>query len=270
MPSNRPSQEFVEPERTARDPAPLGAAAHDPAGDLRDLVPPPDPPLRVRVRFSSVESFVESQARNVSLSGMFIATTRPSAVGRLVDFECVTAEEQILLHGRAEVAWVSEAPPGMGLRFRALDGATLRRVEEIVRVNREEGRVPTVALDFAVPLDRLPPSRGLVGATAVSSAVRWTERGLALQLNPITVGYFVSNPLLNQHTGGFVVPAERDLPLGATLDVLITNMSGQPLFKGKATVSAKQDLRLGLKLDRPGTALERLRAEVEKLAPADP
>lgn len=264
MPDDRSSQDFGDPERTVRAPGPV---LHGPTS--RHFVAPTPSPRRAKIKFASVDSFVASQAPNISLSGMFVRAAKPSALGTLIDFECVTGEG-VLLRGRAEVVMVSDNPAGMGLRFKQLDRANLKRVQQIVEANRAEGRAPTVPMEFATPIEDLPPSRVLVGATAVSSAVMWSPGRLVLQLNPMTVGYFVTNPLLNHRTGGFVVPADQDLALGTRLDVIITTMKGEHLWRGIGKVSAKQGLRLGLKLEAQGADLQRLQAEVTRLAPPEP
>jgi hypothetical protein len=119
-------------------------------------------------------------------------------------------------------------------------------------------------MDFAQP-------EGASGrpTTAVTGGVGWKEQEVRIQLNPATANYFVYNPLLNIRLGGFVVPSERDVPLGTVFDVGITSVAGETLFAGKGKVVAKHEKRLGIRLtDVDKAVLQRLQAEVAKLAPA--
>jgi uncharacterized protein (TIGR02266 family) len=230
----------------------------------------------VRCRYDSIIDFVETQSMNVSKSGIFVATPDNVAVGSAVDFEVTLADGFQLLKGKAEVARVSQAPRGLGLRFTQLDPASTKLIARIVEVNAAEGKKPTVSMDFA-PAEVAPGPGGGTGnargfaAPSLTQAggVTWKEQEVSVQLNPITVSYFVYNPLLNIRLGGFVVPAEREVPLGTLFSVTITTVSGESLFSGKGKVVAKHEKRLGIRLvDVEKAVLSRLQAEVNRLVPS--
>jgi uncharacterized protein (TIGR02266 family) len=241
----------------------------------RTTVGPRDPRVQVavpiRYRYESFVDFVETQSVNVSRSGMFVATEEPLPLGTLLDFEFGLADGFALLRGKAEVVRVSHAPPkGLGLKFQQLDPASQALIDRIVEINAREGKKPTVSMDFAP--GETPParSRALTGATAIAGGVEWGDGTLSVQINTVTVSYFVYNPLLNIRLGGFVVPAERDIPLGAVFQVSILSLAGDSLFAGKGKVVAKHENRLGVRLvAEDKAALARLQAEVSKLVPAN-
>jgi uncharacterized protein (TIGR02266 family) len=223
----------------------------------------------VRYRYESIIDFVETQSMNVSRTGMFIAAADPLALGTVLDFEVSLTDGFVLLRGKAEVARSSQTPRGLGVKFVQLDPASQKLISRIVEVNALEGRKPTVPMDFA-PLDATPPRQmNFPGQATAMGGVVWREQDVIIQLNPVTVSYFVYNPLLNIRLGGFVVPAEREVPLGTMFTVAISTISGESLFSGKGKVVAKHEKRLGIRLvDVEKTVLSRLQAEVSKLVPS--
>ena len=100
--------------------------------------------LVIRVSYSSVDEIFSEFARNINEGGMFIETDNPHAVGAEVSihFSLPGCDRPIAASGR--VAWVSQGgpdePAGMGLRFEQLDPATRRRINELVRKLRRDGR----------------------------------------------------------------------------------------------------------------------------------
>jgi hypothetical protein len=198
-------------------------------------------------------------------------------VGTIVDFELALADGLLLLRGKGEVVRVTSDPvAGMGVRFRELDQEARRFLDRIVQVNEEEGRSPAVSLDFANAPAASPSSNPgassqyspLRGATTLQPGLLVSGRDLHVKLTPATVGYFTNNPLLNMRLGGFVVPCEENVPLGAVFDVVIESFEGHALFTGKGKVVAKQEHRLGVRLsDVDKVVLARLQAEVARLSP---
>jgi hypothetical protein len=223
----------------------------------------------VRYKYESIIDFVETQSMNISRTGMFITSAEAVGVGTMLDFEVALADGFMLLKGKGEVARVSQTPRGLGVKFVQLDPASQKLITRIVEVNTLEGRKPTVPMDFA-PMDASPPRTvNFPGAATAMGGVVWREQEVVIQLNPVTVSYFVYNPLLNIRLGGFVVPAEREVPLGTMFSVAISTVSGESLFSGKGKVVAKHEKRLGIRLvDVEKPVLTRLQAEVSKLVPS--
>lgn len=224
----------------------------------------------VRYRYESIIDFIESQSMNISRSGMFVATTNAVSPGSTIEFEFGLTDGFALLRGTAEVVRISQTPPGMGVRYLQVDDASRKLIDRIVDINTREGRRPTVALELTDP-SSLRDLRGLAGATPVSSGVSFTGRDLRVEMNPATVGYFIYNPLLNIRLGGFVVPAEEDVPLGTVFSVVIEDLQGVTLWAGKGKVVAKHESRLGIRLvDADKATLARLQMEINKFAPTKP
>jgi uncharacterized protein (TIGR02266 family) len=243
----------------------------------------------VRYRYQSIIDFVETQSMNISRSGMFIASKASVAIGTPIDFEFSLADGYPLLRGTGEVTRVSASPPGVGLRFNELDEPSRRLIDRIVQINMEEGKRPTVALDFA-EAPAPPPSGSPSGTyprapsgtyprapsgthprahTAISPGVEFNGRDLHVEINPGTAAYFTNNPLLNIRLGGFVVPAPEDVPLGTIFTVTIYDVQRAVLWSGRGKVVAKHEARLGIRLSEvPKNVLGRLQAEVMKAAPA--
>ena len=233
----------------------------------------------LRCRYESVLDFVETQSRNVSRTGMFIATDTPADVGHAITFEFTLADGFTLLRGDAEVVRVVTAGPlnGMGVKFVRLEEPMRRLIERIVAVNEDEGRNSTVNFDFSSPIPkptasptktaayRAPSSPNKV-AVATPDLIRLAGSALRIVLCAETAYHFTSNPLLNVRLGGFFVPLDTDCVLGTVLDVSIVSPDGQVIVAGKGKVVAKQDLRAGVRLaDADKDGLARLRAEVTKL-----
>ena len=224
----------------------------------------------VRFRYASIIDFVDTQSVNISRSGMFIATNEQVDVGSVVEFEFSLADGFALLKGAAEVIRISLNPPGLGVRFMQLDGASQALIERIVDVNTREGKRPTVAADLIDPASA-GTLHGLAGATPVADGVVFSGRSLQVQINPATAGYFVYNPLLNIRLGGFVVPGTEDVPLGTLYDVTLVAIDGRALFAGKGKVVAKHERRLGIRLtDADKNTLALLQAEVNRMGPSRP
>lgn len=231
----------------------------------------------VKVHYESILDFHETQSVNISRSGMFLSCADPRPVGTMIDFELALSDGLSLLRGKGEVVRVTGTPvAGMGVHFRDLDEEARRFLDRIVKVNEEEGRSPAVSLDFATPPPGTPSQSPkaaswfgvLRGATMLQPGLLVSGRDLHVKLTPATVGYFTNNPLLNIRLGGFVVPCDENVSLGAVFEVVIESFEGHALFTGKGKVVAKQEHRLGIRLaDVDKAVLARLQSEVARLSP---
>ena len=249
---------------------------------------------QVRLQYASILDFHESQSVNISRSGMFVSSDAPAPVGTLVEFEFCLDDGLVLLKGKGEVVRVTQNPvSGMGVRFRELDGESRKCITRIVEINEQEGRSSRISLDFSesrplTPRPATPPpsmfqpadpprsmappsSRGahpLHGATRIQPGLSVVGQDLQIRLTPLTAGYFTNNPLLNIRLGGFVIPIEEEVSLGASFDVSILDNDGISLFSGKGKVVAKHERRAGIRLaDASKPVLARLQAEVARLSP---
>jgi uncharacterized protein (TIGR02266 family) len=245
---------------------------------------------QVRLQYASILDFHETQSVNISRTGMFVASETPGVVGSLVDFEFCLEDGLVLVKGKGEVVRVTEQPvSGMGVRFLELDEESRRCIARIVEINEQEGRSPRISLNFgearsvtpqpapatgssvAVRPGATPAARSghtLHGATRVQPGLSVVGQDVQVRLTPLTAGYFTNNPLINIRLGGFVIPIDDEVSLGASFDVTVLDNDGLSLFGGKGKVVAKDGHRIGIRLsDVSKPVLARLQAEVARLSP---
>jgi uncharacterized protein (TIGR02266 family) len=104
--------------------------------------------MRVRLKYTDVQSFVERFASNISRQGIFIASKSPKPVGTPVRFELLLADgKSRLIRGEGVVSWVREydaaqpgRPHGMGVKFSRLDGESQRLIERIEQFKLDRQR----------------------------------------------------------------------------------------------------------------------------------
>ena len=292
--------------------------------------------VQVRCRFPSIIDFVETQSVNVSREGMYLRCDSPPEVGSKIDFDVSLDDGYELLKGSGIVVRVvTTGDKGLGMRFVELDDKSRKLINRIVEVNLDEGKNPTLPLDFsrpvppppvsfplpapaaaplspfppsptsptiAMPVAPLPPSvprstqtrapaaavpapsvprptqTQRSGPTAVSAPaaapsapaakpIQIGDGKLRVVLSAATATFFSYNPLLNIRMGGFFIPVEEEVPLGTTYKVEIVDAQNQTLVTGKGKVVARQELRVGIRLnDVDKDALGRLQALVGQLA----
>jgi uncharacterized protein (TIGR02266 family) len=133
---------------------------------------PPRSPMTVpvRCRFPSFLEFVETQSVNVSREGMYLRCDSPPAVGAKIEFEVSLDDGYVILQGTGQVVRVvTTGDRGMGLRFLELDDKSRKLIDRIVEVNLDEGKSPTMPLDFARPVP--PPLPGGVAPLPPNLAI---------------------------------------------------------------------------------------------------
>ena len=87
------------------------------------------------VTVSSEHNFYAGFVENMSVGGIFIATHQLKPVGERLEFSVNLPGSDEPIRGNGEVRWVrvyseaSNTPPGMGIKFDALDSASVRRIE---------------------------------------------------------------------------------------------------------------------------------------------
>ena len=96
----------------------------------------------VKVRYQDQDEFIQNFGTNVSEGGMFLQSRTPHPVGSQLKLELQLKSGNPALKGRGEVTWVRSldseevkrgAPPGMGIKFIALDRASI----ELTKRNAE-------------------------------------------------------------------------------------------------------------------------------------
>jgi uncharacterized protein (TIGR02266 family) len=108
-----------------------------------------DPPVRVRLRYPDLDTFVEKFAPNVTRGGIFLASRDPRPVGHVLRFEVLLRQGAPVLSGKGRVTWVKEfnagephRPYGMGVQFLEVD-PVCRPVLERLLQKKQQAR-PTI------------------------------------------------------------------------------------------------------------------------------
>ena len=82
--------------------------------------------IRAKLKFPSVDVFIDRYSPNISKAGIFVKTPKPKPVGTTVRFEFQIADGTVVMRGAGEVSWIRESsddgkPTGMGIKFNKLD-----------------------------------------------------------------------------------------------------------------------------------------------------
>jgi hypothetical protein len=93
--------------------------------------------LVMRYREPTMLEAREAQCQNVSLSGMYLVTPRPSPRGALVRFECISGGSVENIRGTGRVVWQrgksdQRGPAGMGVRFVRLEPGCAEALEALL------------------------------------------------------------------------------------------------------------------------------------------
>ncbi len=94
--------------------------------------------VELDVSVSSEHNFYAGFVENMSVGGLFIATHQLKPVGESVEFSVTLPGSDEPIRGSGEVRWLrtysetSDASPGMGIRFNAIDSASVKRIEEFL------------------------------------------------------------------------------------------------------------------------------------------
>jgi uncharacterized protein (TIGR02266 family) len=98
-------------------------------------------PVRVRLRYADLDTFVERFAPNVTRGGIFLASRTPRPVGEVLDFEIQLADGQVALSGEGKVIWVKDfnpaepqKPHGMGVQFTRVAPESRETLNRLLRV----------------------------------------------------------------------------------------------------------------------------------------
>ncbi|ATB43704.1 molecular chaperone DnaK [Cystobacter fuscus] len=118
--------------------------------------------LLVKLKHTSVVSFVQEYAVNISPGGMFIRSREPQPVGTPVRFEVRIADGQRMLKGSAVVRWSRPVedvtgPAGMGIQFTELDEASQALVDRMLQVKNAAAQAGAPAPGRAAPSLTPPP-----------------------------------------------------------------------------------------------------------------
>ena len=96
--------------------------------------------VRVRLRYSDLETFIERFAPNVTRGGIFLASRTPRPEGEVFAFEVQLSSGVVALAGEGKVIWVKpfnpaepQKPHGMGVQFVRIDPSSRDTFDRILR-----------------------------------------------------------------------------------------------------------------------------------------
>lgn len=106
--------------------------------------------LRLKLRYPDLDAFIAGYAENTSSAGLFLRTKAPNPAGTRIRFELSLADGTPALAGVGVVVAVrNEAPEGMAVRFRELEGDSRALVDRIVSAHGNGPLAPTpLSLDL--------------------------------------------------------------------------------------------------------------------------
>jgi type IV pilus assembly protein PilZ len=95
--------------------------------------------ITLRVDYKRMNTFFADYAKNISKGGTFIRTSKPLDIGTEFMFVLSIPGQAEQLQLRGEVMWTveesqssDERPAGMGIRFRFVDAAEKKKLEDFV------------------------------------------------------------------------------------------------------------------------------------------
>jgi len=98
-------------------------------------------PVRIRLRYTDLDTFVERFAPNVTRGGVFLPSRAPRPVGEVLAFEVQLASGRVALAGTGKVIWVKQhnpaepqKPHGMGVQFVQIDPATRATLDRMLKL----------------------------------------------------------------------------------------------------------------------------------------
>jgi uncharacterized protein (TIGR02266 family) len=99
--------------------------------------------VRVRLRYTDLDTFIERFAPNVTRGGIFLASRTPRAEGELFFFEVQLADGAVALAGEGKVIWVKaynpaepQKPHGMGVQFVQIDPGSRDTLDRILQIKQ--------------------------------------------------------------------------------------------------------------------------------------
>jgi len=87
------------------------------------------------VSLGSDHNFYSGFAENLSAGGIFVATHLLKPVGSQIEVTIHVPDSEVPIRGRGEVRWIreynerSDTPPGMGIRFYALEANAIEGIQ---------------------------------------------------------------------------------------------------------------------------------------------
>lgn len=146
-------------------------------------------PVRIRLRYPDVDTFVQKFAPNVTRGGVFIASRNIQPVGELIAFEIQLVTGEVVLAGQGKVTWVKAFNPeeparpyGMGVQFVNVTPACRPVLARILRGKETNGPVPRGLTGAYATLGSGPTQLGGAPANGTRPVLIDTSVDLAVEL----------------------------------------------------------------------------------------
>lgn len=121
------------------------------------------PPLRLRIKYATVDQFLVDYTENIRKGGSFVRTGKPLAPGTPLHLELEVAGVPVFIKFRGRVVWVNNPkgewhrpnlPPGMGIIFIFPDESSRNLLETLVsRLERvPQAREKTISPEYLAEL----------------------------------------------------------------------------------------------------------------------
>jgi uncharacterized protein (TIGR02266 family) len=134
-------------------------------------------PVRVRLKYPDLDTFVERFAPNVTRGGVFIASRAPRPVGDSFPFEVQLATGHVALAGEGKVIWVKEynpaeptKPHGMGVQFTSLAPASREVLQRLLKA-KDALRGPNAPRGLTAPLATLQARQNGAARAKIDTSV---------------------------------------------------------------------------------------------------
>jgi molecular chaperone DnaK len=197
--------------------------------------------IQVRVSSLDVDEFVKHFATNISRGGIFIQCIEPKPKGTVLLFEIQLKGGRVAIRGKGEVIWTrsrsedepSTKPPGMGVKFLALDKFSKAVVKRILEIKAGKDTIkaqprPSVG---SIPPQGKPDEEPV--AMNFDIEVAPAEESEEEELDDIQVDVSVDD---------FLESAEEDPPVGTSsspvigIDLGTTNSCAAVVIDGKPRI----------------------------------
>lgn len=197
--------------------------------------------IQVKVSSRDVDEFVEHFATNISRAGIFIQCRDPKPKGTILIFEIRLKGGLAVIRGRGEVIWArtrsgkepSTKPPGMGVKFLALDKASKAVIKRIMefKAGRDTVRSQPQPPIGSIPADKQPEEEKAEVDVNIESAPPAESEEKELDDIPVDIS-----------VDDFIETAEGAPPAGTSLSPVIgidlgtTNSCAAVVIDGKPRI----------------------------------
>jgi uncharacterized protein (TIGR02266 family) len=152
--------------------------------------PTTDAPIRLQLKCSTTEDFIERFAPNVTRGGIFLPSKELRDVGAAIRFELALEDERVVFAGEGVVTWAK--PKGMGVKFTTLDA----EAEPILERLLDRRQQVAAAAPRAASATPAPAANGKSGPLATPVAAASGKSGPVVKAVPAPAASGKSGPVV--------------------------------------------------------------------------